>query len=144
MSWQYELNQLRATIKDSYDLRMAKVAVRRSLLEKFAVELGVDDLLTQMNDVLLDGGARLVVNRSWQYEYDNDDGFDDEDDELTDEIVYLLYWHDGSPVEIEVRVGIDNDDGGYVVVEDEEVADSAEAIQSALVAAFREIVDVPG
>ncbi len=144
MSWQDELNQLRATIKDSYDLRMAKVAVRRSLLEKFAVELGVDDLLTQMNDVLLDGGARLVVNRSWQYEYDNDDGFDDEDDELTDEIVYLLYWHDGSPVEIEVRVGIDNDDGGYVVVEDEEVADSAEAIQSALVAAFREIVDVPG
>ncbi len=144
MPWQDDLNQLRRSIRNSYDLRMAKVAVRRGLLEKFAVELGVDDLLTQMNDVLLDGGARLVVNRSWQYEYDTDDGFDDEDDELTDEIVYVLYWHDGSPVEIEVRVGIDNDDGGYVLVEDEEVADSAAAIQSALVEAFREIVDVPG
>ena len=143
MSWQDELKQLRASIKDSYDLRMAKVAVRRSLLEKFAAELGVDDLLTQMNDVLLDGGARLVTNRSWQYEYDNDDGFDDESDELTDEIVYVLYWHDGSPVEIEVCVGIDSDDGGYVLVEDVEVADSAEAIQSALIEAFREIADLP-
>jgi hypothetical protein len=144
MPWQDELKRLRASTKYTYDLRMAKVAVRRSLLEKFAVELSVDSLLTQMNDVLLDGGARLVVNRSWQYEYDNDDGFDDEDDELSDEIVYVLYWHDGSPVEIEVRVGIDNDDGGYVLVEDEEVADSAAAIQSALVEAFREIVDLPG
>ena len=144
MPWQDELKRLRASTKYTYDLRMAKVAVRRSLLEKFAVELSVDSLLTQMNDVLLDGGARLVVNRSWQYEYDNDDGFDDEDDELSDEIVYVLYWHDGSPVEIEVRVGIDNDDGGYVLVEDEEVADSAAAIQSALVEAFREIIDLPG
>ena len=144
MPWQDELKRLRASTKYTYDLRMAKVAVRRSLLEKFAVELSVDSLLTQMNDVLLDGGARLVVNRSWQYEYDNDDGFDDEDDELSDEIVYVLYWHDGSPVEIEVRVGIDNDDGGYVLVEDEEVADSAAAIQSALVEAFRDIVDLPG
>ena len=144
MPWLDELKRLRASTKNTYDLRMAKVAVRRSLLEKFAVELSVDSLLTQMNDVLLDGGARLVVNRSWQYEYDNDDGFDDEGDELSDEIVYVLYWHDGSPVEIEVRVGIDNDDGGYVVVEDEEVADSAAAIQSALVEAFREIIDLPG
>ena len=144
MPWQDELKRLRTSTKYTYDLRMAKVAVRRSLLEKFAVELSVDSLLTQMNDVLLDGGARLVVNRSWQYEYDNDDGFDDEDDELSDEIVYVLYWHDGSPVEIEVRVGIDNDDGGYVLVEDEEVADSAAAIQSALVEAFREIIDLPG
>ena len=144
MPWQDELKRLRASTKYTYDLRMAKVAVRRSLLEKFAVELSVDSLLTQMNDVLLDGGARLVVNRSWQYEYDNDDGFDDEDDELSDEIVYVLYWHDGSPVEIEVRVGIDNDDGGYVLVEDEEIADSAAAIQSALVEAFREIIDLPG
>ena len=143
MSWQDELNQLRASIKDSYDLRMAKVAVRRSLLEKFAVELGVDDLLTQMNDVLLDGGARLVVNRSWQYEYDNDDGLDGDDDDLTDEIVYVLYWHDGSAVEIEVCVGIDSDDGGYVLVEDVEVDDSAAAIQSALIEAFREIVNLP-
>ncbi len=143
MSWQDELNQLRASIKDSYDLRMAKVAVRRSLLEKFAVELGVDDLLTQMNDVLLDGGARLVVNRSWQYEYDDDDGLDGDDDDLTDEIVYVLYWHDGSAVEIEVCVGIDSDDGGYVLVEDVEVDDSAAAIQSALIEAFREIVNLP-
>ena len=143
MSWQDELKQLRASIKDSYDLRMAKVAVRRSLLEKFAVELGVDDLLTQMNDVLLDGGARLVVNRSWQYEYDDDDGLDGDDDDLTDEIVYVLYWHDGSAVEIEVCVGIDSDDGGYVLVEDVEVDDSAAAIQSALIEAFREIVNLP-
>ena len=98
------------------------------------------NLLGQMNDALLDGGARLIVDRSWQYDFEGDD--DSDFDELTDEILYTLYWHDGDPIELEVRVGIDGDDAGYVKVEDEEIDDNAESIQKALLNAFRDIAEI--
>lgn len=144
MPWQDELNQLRVRVdNEGYGQRMAQVAERRALLERFAAQLAVDGLLNRMNDTLLDGGARLIVNRSWQYDFDddNDDAIADAA-ELNDAIIYLLYWHDGEPVDIEVRVCIDEDDSGYVIVADEEVDDDPEAIQSALLDAFREIADI--
>ena len=144
MPWQDELNQLRVRVdNEGYGQRMAQVAERRMLLERFAAQLAVDGLLNRMNDTLLDGGARLIVNRSWQYDFDddNDDAIADAA-ELNDAIIYLLYWHDGEPVDIEVRVCIDEDDSGYVIVADEEVDDDPEAIQSALLDAFREIADI--
>lgn len=140
MPWLDELKRLRVRVdNEGYGRRISDVAERRSLLERFAGQLAVDGLLNQMNDVLLDGGARLIINRSWHYEFDEEDLPEEED---VDEIVYVLFWHDGEPVEIEVRVGIDEDDSGYVVVEDEEVDDDAESIQSALLAAFRDIADM--
>ena len=146
MPWLDELNRLRRRVdNEGYGRRMADVAERRSLLERFAAGLSIDGLLSQMNEALLDNGARLIVNRSWEYEFDEDD-LPDEDD--AEEIVYVLFWHDGEPVEIEVRVGIDEDDSGYVLVEDEEVDldgdddDDVAAIQSALLDAFRDIADI--
>lgn len=140
MPWLDELKRLRVRVdNEGYGRRITEVAERRNLLEMFAGQLEVDGLLNQMNDVLLDGGARLVINRSWHYEFDEEDLSEEED---VDEIVYVLFWHDGEPVEIEVRVGIDEDDSGYVVVEDEEVDDDAESIQSALLDAFRDIADM--
>jgi hypothetical protein len=143
MSWRDDLNRLRARMTNGYDVRMAQMAERRGLLEKFATELGIDNLLSQMNTILLNGGAQLIVNRSWQYDFEDDDDYDADEEDLSDEIIYTLYWHDGSAVEIEVRVGIDDEESGYVLVEDEEVADSGEAIQTALIAAFQEIADIP-
>ena len=140
MPWLDELKRLRVRVdNEGYGRRITDVTERRTLLERFAGRLAVDGLLNQMNDVLLDGGARLIVNRSWHYEFDEEDLSEEED---VDEIVYVLFWHDGEPVEIEVRVGIDEDDSGYVVVEDEEVDDDAESIQSALLDAFRDIADM--
>lgn len=140
MSWLDQLKGLREKIEGNYVQRMAEVATRRGRLDRFANELDVENMLEQMNEVLLGGGARLIVNRSWQYGFDDDDF--DEDDELGDEIIYVLYWHDGAPVEIEVRVGIDKDEAGYVMVDDEEVEDAPEAIQSALIESFGEIAEL--
>lgn len=141
MPWQDELKRLRVRVdNEGYGRKMAEMAERRGLLEKFVDQLGVDQLLAQMNDVLLDGGARLIVDRSWQYDFEGDD--DSDFDEMTDEILYTLYWHDGEPVELEVRVGIDADDAGYVMVEDEEIDDDSESIQKALLDAFREIAEI--
>lgn len=140
MSWLDQLKGLRRKIEGNYVRRMAEVATRRGRLDRFANELDVENMLVQMNEVLLGGGARLIVNRSWQYGFDDDDF--DEDDEVGDEIIYVLYWHDGAPVEIEVRVGIDKDEAGYVMVDDEEVEDAPEAIQSALIESFGEIAEL--
>ena len=142
MPWLDDLKRLRVRVdNEGYGKQMKEMAERRTLLERFAGELAVESMMGQMNDVLLDGGARLIVDRSWQYDFEGDVDEPD-DDELGDEIVYTLYWHDGEPVEIEVRVGIDGDDAGYVMVEDEEVDDDAGSIQKALLEAFRDIADM--
>ena len=141
MPWDDELRRLRTRVdNEGYGRKIAEMAERRDLLEKFATGLRVEDLLRQMNEALLDGGARLIVDRSWQYDFEGDD--DSDFNELTDEILYTLYWHDGDPVELEVRVGIDGDDAGYVMVEDEEIDDDDESIQKALLDAFRDIAEI--
>ena len=141
MPWLDELKRLRVRVdNEGYGRKMAEMAERHVLLEKFADGLGIEQLLGQMNDTLLDGGARLIVDRSWQYDFEGDD--DSDFDELTDEILYTLYWHDGDPVELEVRVGIDSDDAGYVMVEDEEIDDDEDSIQEALLDAFRDIAEI--
>ena len=141
MPWLEDLKRLRVRVdNEGYGRKMAEMADRRGLLEKFANDLGIEQLLQQMNDVLLDGGARLIVDRSWQYDFEGDD--DSDFDDLTDEILYTLYWHDGDPVEVEVRVGIDADDAGYVMVGDDEIEDNADSIQKALLDAFREIAEI--
>ncbi|MCY4417841.1 MAG: hypothetical protein OXE87_16265 [Chloroflexi bacterium] len=141
MPWEDELKRLRTRVdNEGYGRKIAEMGERRGLLEKFANQLGVEQLLQQMNDVLLDGGARLIVDRSWQYDFEGDD--DSDFDELTDEILYTLYWHDGEAVEMEVRIGIDSEDAGYVMVEDEEIEDDEESIQKALLEAFRDIAEI--
>ena len=142
MPWLDDLKRLRVRVdNEGYGKQMADVAERRTLLERYATELAVEAMLGEMNDVLLDGGARLLTDRSWQYDFDDEDGVNEEPG-LDDEIIYTLYWHDGEPVEIEVRVGIDDEDAGYVIVEDDEVDDDAESIQKALLDAFRDIADM--
>ena len=142
MPWLDDLKRLRVRVdNEGYGKQMADVAERRTLLERYATELAVEAMLGEMNDVLLDGGARLLTDRSWQYDFDDEDGVNEEPG-LDDEIIYTLYWHDGEPVEIEVRVGIDDDDAGYVMVEEAEVDDDTESIQKALLDAFRDIADM--
>ena len=141
MPWLDDLKRLRVRVdNEGYGRQMAEVAERRGLLEKYAGNLDVENLLNQMNNALLDGGARLIVDRSWQYDFEGDD--DSDFDGLNDEILYTLYWHDGDPVELEVRVGIDDEDAGYVTVDDEEIDDDAETIQEALLDAFRDIAEI--
>ena len=141
MPWLDDLKRLRVRVdNEGYGRQMSEVAERRSLLEKYAGDLAVEELLTQMNDVLLDGGARLIVDRSWQYDFEGDDDSDFEG--LNDQILYTLYWHDGDPVELEVLVGIDDDDAGYVMVDDEEIDDDMDSIQAALLDAFRDIAEI--
>ena len=145
MAWLDDLQRLRGRVdNEGYGRKMAEVAERRALLEKFAADLAIEELLRQMNQVLLDDGANLVIDRSWQYDFEGDDDTDFEED--SDEILFTLYWHDGDPIELDVRVGIDAEDAGYVIVEDQEIDldddDDVANIQQALLSAFRGIAEI--
>ena len=140
MAWQDELDRLRAAMARDYSPLLAEFYERRDLLEKYAGNLGIDGLLGDMNAALLDGAGRVIVKRSWEYDFDDDAVADDEADE---EIAYVLFWYDGTHVELEVRVGIDEDDSGYVLVQGDEVDDEPpEEIQDALLDAFRDIAEI--
>lgn len=142
MPWQDDLKRLRVRVdNEGYGKQMSDVAERRRLLERYAVGIAMDRMMGEMNDILLDGAAELIVVRSWEYDFDDED-VDRPNDESGDEVVYTLFWYDGEPVDIVARVGIDDEDAGYVMVEDEEVDDDAESIQKALLEAFRDIADM--
>ena len=62
MPWLDDLKRLRVRVdNEGYGKQMADVAERRTLLERFAGELAVEGMMGEMNDILLDGGARLLV-----------------------------------------------------------------------------------
>lgn len=139
MAWQDELERLRGSMARDYSPLLAEFYERRDLLEKYAGDLGIAGLLGDMNAALLDGAGRVIVKRSWEYDFDDDNVADDEADE---EIAYILFWYDGTHVELEARVGIDEDDSGYVIIQDDEVEDDPEEIQAALLDAFRDIAEI--
>ena len=142
MPWLDDLKRLRVRVdNEGYGKQMADIAERRRLLERYAVGIAMDRMMGEMNDVLLDGTAELIVVRSWEYDFDDED-VDRPNDEPGDEVVYTLFWYDGEPVDIVVRVGIDDEDAGYVFVDNREVDDDAESIQEALLESFRDIADI--
>ena len=142
MPWLDDLKRLRVRVdNEGYGKQLADVAERRTLLQRYTTSLAVDGMLSQMNDILLDGIAELIIVQSWEYDFD-DEAVDRPVDEPGDEVVYTLFWYDGEPVDIVVRVGIDDDDAGYVMVDNGEVDDDSESIQKALLDAFRDIVDM--
>ena len=150
MSWADDLQALRAQLQSGgYYEELAEAADRRRRLEGFAARLGVDGLLNGMNDVLLEGAGSLMVSRSWHYDFDDELAAAGMEDGSADEIVYVLYWHDGEPAELQVRVGVDHEDDGFVIVAEMEVdldGDDDEdiaAVQTALLEGFRDLAEVP-
>ena len=121
MPWLDDLKRLRVRVdNEGYGKQMADVAERRTLLERFAGELAVEGMMGEMNDILLDGGARCwwtgrgsTISMTMMMRPGP-----------TSWLTRLSTRSTGttaSRVEIEVRVGIDDEDAGYVIVEDEEV-----------------------
>lgn len=149
MPWADELQALRAQLQSGgYYEELAEAADRQRRLEGFAARLGVDGLLNEMNEVLLEGAGSLMVSRSWHYDFDDELAAAGMEDGSADEIVYVLYWHDGEPAELQVRVGVDHEDDGFVIVAEMEVDldgdddDDIAAVQTALLEGFRDLAEV--
>ena len=103
--------------------------------------MDISDLLTEMNRTLLDGGGAIETILSWETEDENADMLPYDAEEEGDVIALILSWVEGGERELAVDVGV-TEDGTYVQVNGVEIRPEREALEVALVEAFREELDL--
>lgn len=136
-----ELAQVRAERQHQDQLDKAEIQKQRDELTVLAGELGIEGLLTEMNQTLLDGRGQVETIISWEpgEEGDEDDllfeGGDDEEE--ADVIAAILTWEEGGEREVAIDLGV-TDDGTYLQVNGVDVRPEREALEPALLQAFRD------
>jgi hypothetical protein len=157
MSWQETLEDLktelvdvRAKRKDRVEEEEAGRKKERDDLSFMAKNLGIDELLAEMNATLLDGKGEVETIIGWD---DDDDELDleaeismngeepDDDGEDTEVITTILSWDEGGELEIAVDLGL-SDEGIYLQINEIEVRPEREALEKGLVEAFRDELDL--
>lgn len=107
-----------------------------------AESLAVSDLLAEMNATLLDGQGTVEKIVSWESD-EEDDGDEDAglEEEDADVIALILTWEERGERELAIDLGV-TDDGTYVQVNGIEVRAEREALEPALLQAFREELEL--
>lgn len=137
-----ELAGVRAERLSQTSVDEAKIQEERDELSRLAESLEVSDLLAEMNATLLDGQGSVEKIVSW--ESDEEDGGDEEadpDEEDADVIALILTWEERGERELAIDLGV-TDDGIYVQVNGIEVRAEREALEPALLQAFREELEL--
>ena len=145
MPWRDSLLQLKdelATARASRLERMAAfdrqvVAEREELLAR-QESLQVSALVTEMNDVLLDGQGQVETTVEWETE--EEDRFEGEDD-MADVISTALTWDEGEELEVLVEL-VMLDDGLSLLVNGMQIRQDPDALERALLNAFREQLEI--
>jgi len=133
-------------------LRQAKLAEeardsQRQQLSQMAQSLEVTGLIDDMNSVLLRGTGQIESYASWdQPEQEPEDdmeilGLADQDEEEADYISTILTWEENGEREIAVDLGF-AEDGIYLQVNEIDIRLERQALEQALVEAFREELQV--
>lgn len=137
-----ELAGVRAERLSQTSVNEAEIQKERDELSRLAESLEVSDLLAEMNATLLDGQGSVEKIVSW--ESDEEDGGDEEadpDEEDADVIALILTWEERGERELAIDLGV-TDDGTYVQVNGIEVRAEREALEPALLQAFREELEL--
>lgn len=137
-----ELAGVRAERLSQTSVNEAEIQKERDELSRLAESLEVFDLLAEMNAALLDGQGSVEKIVSW--ESDEDDDVDEEadlDEEDADVIALILTWEERGERELAIDLGV-TDDGTYVQVNGIEVRAEREALEPALLQAFREELEL--
>ncbi len=148
-TWRDTLAELKEELADARAERMrrdaeenAELQRQRAVLSELVESLEISDLLTEMNRTLLDGGGAIETILSWETEDEDDDMLPyGPEEEEGDVIALILTWVEGGERELAVDVGV-TDDGTYVQVNGVEIRPEREALEAALVEAFREELDL--
>jgi len=150
MAWQETLHKLREELADLRSERQQQAAAeeeeqrqQQAKLTEFAASWDIPALLAEMNRVLLDGGGQVETMTSWESE-DGDDLFylgDGEDDEEGDFVTALLSWDEQGEREIAVDLG-QTEQGFYLQVNGADVRLDRDALERALVEAFRDELEL--
>ena len=137
-----ELAEVRAERRARDAEENAELQRQRAVLSDLVESLDISELLTEMDRTLLDGGGSIETILSWETEDEDDDMLPySPEEEEGDVIALILTWVEGGEREIAVDVGV-TEDGTYVQVNGVEIRPEREALEAALVEAFREELDL--
>ena len=144
-----ELTNVRAMRQSRVDKEAADLEKERDELSKIAQKLGIDELLTEMNITLLDGGGEIETISSWvsaddELELDPEidmNGEDPDADDNTDVITTILSWEESGDLEIAVDLGL-SDDGVYLQINEIEIRPERGALEQGLIEAFRDELEL--
>jgi len=145
-----ELTEVRTQRQRRVEEEDAGLQKERDDLSRMAKDLGVDELLAEMNATLLDGKGEIQTIIGWE----SDDGDTDldgvismngdepnDDDEDTDVITTILSWEEGGEMEIAVDLGL-SDEGIYLQINEIEIRPERDALEQGLIVAFRDELDL--
>ncbi len=149
MAWLDSLSELKEELAGVRAERLSQTSVdeaeiqeERDELSRLAESLAVSDLLAEMNSTLLDGQGSVEKIVSWESgEEDGGDEEADADEEDADVIALILTWEERGERELAIDLGV-TDDGTYVQVNGIEVRAEREALEPALLQAFREELEL--
>ena len=145
-----DLNEVRAQRQSRVEEEEAGLMKERDDLSLTAKNLGVDELLAEMNFTLLDGKGEIETIIGW--EPDDEDAGDDlgisiideaskDDDGDTEVITTILSWDEGGDLEIAVDLGLSKD-GIYLQINEIEIRPEREALEQGLIEAFKDELEL--
>jgi len=148
MTWRDSLSELKEELANVRAERLsqasdedAEIEKEREELSRLADSLGVSELLGDMNRTLLDGQGSVEKIVSWDTDEEAGDEFIGEEEEDADVIALILTWDERGERELAIDLGV-TDDGVYVQINGIEIRAEREALEPALLQAFRDELEL--
>ena len=146
MPWRESLLQLKEELTAARANRLERleafdrqVEAEREELKSRQEALQIAALVAEMNEVLLEGQGRAETTVEWESE-DDEDLFEGEDD-MADVITTSLTWDEGEELEVVVEL-VMLDEGLALMVNGVQIRQDPDALERALIAAFREQLEM--
>ena len=141
-----DLVEVRANRERRVEEAEAGLKKEREDLSLMAQNLGVEQLLIEMNSTLLDGNGEIETIVGWEAAEEDDDNLGSrisiidavpDDDEDAEVITSILSWDEGGVLEIFVYLGL-SDEGIYLQINEIEIRPEREALEQGLIVAFKD------
>ena len=148
MAWRDTLAELKEELANVRAERLsqasdedAEIEKEREELSRLADSLGVSELLADMNHTLLNGQGTVEKIVSWEADEEDEDSLAAEEEEDADVIALILTWEERGERELAIDLGV-TDEGVYVQINGIEIRAEREAMEPALLQAFREELEL--
>ena len=142
-----DLAEMRAQRQRESQAEEEEQQAQRVELRRIAESMGLAGLLEEMNSVLLNGQGKVENISSWEEEFEEEenesmlmlDGLEDLDE--SDYISSMLTWDEDGEREIAVDLAF-GEQGIALMVNEVDIRPEQEALEQALVSAFREQLEL--
>ena len=157
MAWRDDLEKLREDLTEMRSERVERYAAdeeimkkQRAALVELAGELGISQLLADMNTTLLEDQGKVEILTTWESpadsgQEDEDELRDlvssDEDEEEGEVVTSILSWEEAGEREIAVDLGA-SDEGTFLQVNGVDIRSDREALEQALLEGFRDELEI--